>query len=583
MKFLSKGLALILSVTLVFTVALAVNIDIANAESSFEPELSKAEELSNIPETENPEAEGKQESDQDIEELSEDNSQAFQEQQVEELYKSELQDSQNAENLRTSSDINAEMEAGTVETSFESEEASGDEVTDPAAAKAPQAAPAAEPEPETYTVTWLDYNGNTLETDENVAAGTAPKYDGAAPARAATQKYKFTFAGWAAASGASAADAVSADSLPAVTADATYYAVYSYALRAYKVKFVNGYGGTICTRTVYYGKAAKAPAAPKRKGYDFAGWNKAFTKISGNLTVTAKWKKHVHSYKWTVNTKATYFREGKKTGVCSCGRKVTKVIPKLTGKNIWIRDSRGNRYYLNSKGQFLTRWNRVKLQGTDTVYWAYFDSKGRYKVSYSAGTKNMFMIADNSRFYFDSNCKPVGWGFHYIANDLYHMNKYGAVQYGTFKGKDGYTYYANSQGHIGGIALYRYRYGTFVLVDRSDQTFYYYSDMARRLTGDLVTGMRGRSDTPTGVYSIRSKLRGIYLTGPTWRSYVNYWMAFIGSSYGLHDAPWRPSSDFSDHSTYTRNGSHGCVNMRQSDAARLYELVSIGTTVIVQD
>ena len=482
--------------------------------------------------------------------------------------------------LTAASGSNAEA-AGTAETP--SDAASGDEVTDPAGAKAPQAAPAAEPEPETYTVTWLDYNGNTLETDENVAAGTAPKYDGAAPARAATQKYKFTFAGWAAASGASAADAVSADSLPAVTADATYYAVYSYALRAYKVKFVNGYGGTICTRTVYYGKAAKAPAAPKRKGYDFAGWNKAFTKISGNLTVTAKWKKHVHSYKWTVNTKATYFREGKKTGVCSCGRKVTKVIPKLTGKNKWIRDSKGNRYYLNSKGKFLTRWNKVKLQGTNTAYWAYFDSKGRYKVSYSAGTKNMFMIADNSRFYFDSNCKPVGWGFHYIANDLYHMNKYGAVQYGTFKGKDGYTYYANSQGHIGGIALYRYRYGTFVLVDRSDQTFYYYSDMARRLTGDLVTGMRGRSDTPTGVYSIRSKLRGIYLTGPTWRSYVNYWMAFIGSSYGLHDAPWRPSSDFSDHSTYTRNGSHGCVNMRQSDAARLYELVSIGTTVIVQD
>ena len=575
MKIFTRWLMLILSATLIFTSALAVYADTADAEASAEPKSSKTEETSDSPEAGNLEEEAGQEDEVQSEEVL----QEPQEQQDDEVQITEQQDVQDAQDagmLRAASGSGDRGTDSSDNKDLQTDETPGDALTESATVKENL-------EPETYTVTWLDYNGNNIEVDESVEAGSTPQYNGSAPVRTSNAKYTYQFAGWATFKGATAADAVREEQLPAVSGDVTYYAVYKGILRSYKVKFINGYGGTICTRTVYYGKAATEPAAPKRSGYDFAGWNKAFTKITGNLTVTAKWTKHVHKYRWTVNVKSTYFREGKKTGVCSCGRKVTKTIPKLTGKNIWVRDSSGNRYYLNSSGKFLTGWKKVKLQGTNSVYWAYFNPKGQYKVSYSANTRNMFMLADGFKFYFDSNSRPVGQGFHYINDDLYYMNKYGAVKYGTFKASDGYTYRTDSQGHIGGIALYRYRYGTFVLVDLSSQTFWYYSDGYRRMAGDVVTGTRNLHDTPTGVYSIRSKLRGIYLTGPTWRSYVNYWMAFIGSSYGLHDASWRTSSQFSDHSTYINNGSHGCVNMRYSDAASLYELVRIGTTVVVQD
>ncbi len=48
------------------------------------------------------------------------------------------------------------------------------------------------------------------------------------------------------------------------------------------------YDGTVLkTETVEEGKAATAPAAPSRDGYEFIGWDKAFDRVTGNLVVTA--------------------------------------------------------------------------------------------------------------------------------------------------------------------------------------------------------------------------------------------------------------------------------------------------------
>ena len=60
----------------------------------------------------------------------------------------------------------------------------------------------------------------------------------------------------------------------------------------YTVTFVDGLGKTLKTQKVESGKAATAPIAPKRSGYTFTGWDKDFSKVTANMTVTAKWKKN---------------------------------------------------------------------------------------------------------------------------------------------------------------------------------------------------------------------------------------------------------------------------------------------------
>ena len=46
-----------------------------------------------------------------------------------------------------------------------------------------------------YTITWKNYNGNTLKTD-NVKAGDKPKYTGSTPTKPGTDKYTYEFDGW---------------------------------------------------------------------------------------------------------------------------------------------------------------------------------------------------------------------------------------------------------------------------------------------------------------------------------------------------------------------------------------------------
>ena len=63
----------------------------------------------------------------------------------------------------------------------------------------------------------------------------------------------------------------------------------SVDLSTFTVTFTDGLGKTLKTQSVAASKAATAPAAPSRAGYTFAGWDKDFSNVRGNLTVNAKW------------------------------------------------------------------------------------------------------------------------------------------------------------------------------------------------------------------------------------------------------------------------------------------------------
>ncbi|MBQ3290992.1 MAG: L,D-transpeptidase family protein [Mogibacterium sp.] len=126
--------------------------------------------------------------------------------------------------------------------------------------------------------------------------------------------------------------------------------------------------------------------------------------------------------------------------------------------------------------------------------------------------------------------------------------------------------------------------GTYVFVSIEKQHLTYFVDGKPVLDCPVVTGNTyAGHNTPRGTYRIQymarnQMLKGREDNGDEYESFVSYWMAFIGNSYGLHDATWRGSFGGN---IYQGAGSHGCVNMPYSSAAELYGLVSPGTLVMI--
>ena len=71
------------------------------------------------------------------------------------------------------------------------------------------------------------------------------------------------------------------ESDPGYNSDVTYYTV----------KFTDGLGKTLKTQQVEEGDDATPPAAPKRDGYKFVGWDDDYTDIWWDVTINAEWEK----------------------------------------------------------------------------------------------------------------------------------------------------------------------------------------------------------------------------------------------------------------------------------------------------
>lgn len=208
-------------------------------------------------------------------------------------------------------------------------------------------------------------------------------------------------------------------------------------------------------------------------------------------------------------------------------------------------------YYSDSKGVLRTAKGRFRWKSN-----TYYCNKGG-----KLTTKKM-VKSGKYYYYFDSAAKAKTKAFKYHDVTIRPNKKTGAI---TKK-----QYRRASYGP--------YNYKKYILVDISDQTLKYYVKGKVKLKSKVVTGGRG-CGTPTGRFKLHHKARNVNLTGPGYVSHVNYWMPFIGQSYGMHDASWR--SQFGG-SIYKYNGSHGCVNMPRSKVSKLYKMVPNGTRVIIR-
>ena len=128
---------------------------------------------------------------------------------------------------------------------------------------------------------------------------------------------------------------------------------------------------------------------------------------------------------------------------------------------------------------------------------------------------------------------------------------------------------------------------TYVEVDLTDQHMWYIVDGSVAMQTDVVTGLpTPERETPAGVYSILEMKRDKTLVGetdpatgqPIYETPVAYWMRVTWTGIGFHDATWQ--SAFGG-SRYQTNGSHGCINMPYDQAAALYDMLSVGTPVVM--
>jgi len=125
----------------------------------------------------------------------------------------------------------------------------------------------------TYTVTFLGFDGETVLKSETVEYGEAAT----APEAPAVEHYTFT--GW------------DSNDYTYVSKDLTIHAVYE--IDKFNVIFV-GFGGvTLKEEVVPYGGSATEPSVPYVEGYDFKGWDTDFTNVQSDLIVTALYESNV--------------------------------------------------------------------------------------------------------------------------------------------------------------------------------------------------------------------------------------------------------------------------------------------------
>ena len=118
---------------------------------------------------------------------------------------------------------------------------------------------------------------------------------------------------------------------------------------------------------------------------------------------------------------------------------------------------------------------------------------------------------------------------------------------------------------------------TFIEVSLDEQYMWYYVDGEVFVETPITSGSYAHGGTDPRVVYVYTKIPNKWLTGPTWHSFVKYWVAIQGAI-GIHDASWRSVYGGDE---YKYRGSHGCINTPEEAMKKIYDNVEIGTPVIV--
>ncbi len=138
--------------------------------------------------------------------------------------------------------------------------------------------------------------------------------------------------------------------------------------------------------------------------------------------------------------------------------------------------------------------------------------------------------------------------------------------------------------------------GKTLIISLGEQAMRVYNQ-GKLVNAFFVTTGRPDRPTPPGVWWIEDKMSptvfksGVPPGSPDWYpdTPINYAMQYHSSGYFIHDSWWRndygPGTNYphidSSGDSFASQGSHGCVNVAEANAAWLYSFVTLDTSVII--
>ena len=321
-----------------------------------------------------------------------------------------------------------------------------------------------------YTITWKNDDGTTLETDTNVAYGTTPTYDGATPTKTATAQYSYTFTGWTPA-------------ITAVTGDTVYTATYSQSTNKYTVIWKNWDGTTLETDTnVTYGTTPTYDGTTPTKSSDsthyyvFAGWSPTISPVTGNTVYTAT---------FNTNDKIIVSLQDPSNGATQtiyAEPNETIVLPTSLGTSPYSLKKWMNNAGMYNPGSSFTVTDSVTL----IAYrggWISDSSSGNFETMYVEYTSASFT--------------PVT-GIHSIEGSLYYFDNNGFFQRnqnGVTSTPDG-TYILQSGIALSNIGMYK---------DNASGNYYYFDETGKALAGGTYYISENLNDLlPVGTYTFNA-------------------------------------------------------------------------------
>lgn len=120
-------------------------------------------------------------------------------------------------------------------------------------------------------------------------------------------------------------------------------------------------------------------------------------------------------------------------------------------------------------------------------------------------------------------------------------------------------------------------------IDITEQKVYVYRDGQLAYSCICVTGLPTEKQdriTRTGVWYIKEKRSEKVLVGEDYETPVKYWIRIMWTGTGYH-ALDRSDWDKWTPELYKTKGSHGCINLKEEDASKLYELIDSGDPVFI--